>query len=50
MIDRIDPMAQKPERSESNPFSEEVIVFNLESNDNDCPGMMSEEKVSDSGD
>jgi hypothetical protein len=42
----IDTPAQKPERSDSIQFPEEVIVFTLESNDNECPGMLPEEKVS----
>ncbi len=39
-------MTQKPEPIESIQFPEEVIVFTLESNDNECPGMLPEEKVS----
>ncbi len=42
----IDTLAQKPEPIESIQFPEEVIVFTLESNDNECPGMLPEEKVS----
>jgi hypothetical protein len=38
--------SQKPERVENTQFPEEVIVFTLESSDNDCPGMLPEEKVS----
>ena len=47
MIVLIDSISQKAERSESNPFPEEVIVFTLESSDNECPGLIPEEKVSD---
>jgi hypothetical protein len=47
LIFLIDSITQKAERSESNPSPEEVIVFTLESIDNECPGMMPEEKVSD---
>jgi len=39
-------LAQKSEPIESIQFPEEVIVFTLESNDNECPGMLPEEKVS----
>lgn len=39
--------AQKVERNENIQFPEEVIVFTLESSDNDCPGMLPEEKVKD---
>jgi len=42
---RIDTITQKPERIESVQFPEEVIVFTLESSDNECPGMLPEEKV-----
>jgi hypothetical protein len=47
MIDLIDTIAPKSERSDSNLVLEEVIVFTLESSDNECPGMIPEEKVSD---
>jgi len=41
----IDTITQKTERTDSIQFPEEVIVFTLESNDNECPGMLPEEKV-----
>ncbi|CAF3758135.1 unnamed protein product [Rotaria socialis] len=42
---RGDACAQKPERNENTQFPEEVIVFTLESSDNECPGMLPEDKV-----
>ncbi len=41
----IDTITQKTERTDSIQFPEEVIVFTLESSDNECPGMLPEEKV-----
>ncbi|CAF1359859.1 unnamed protein product, partial [Adineta ricciae] len=40
-----DSHTPKAERVESVPSCEEVIVFTLESCDNECPGMLPEEKV-----
>ena len=44
VVSPIDTITQKPENTQ---FPEEVIVFTLESSDNECPGVIPEEKVSD---
>ena len=36
---------QKLERTENGQCSEEVIVFTLECSENECPGLLPEEKV-----
>lgn len=41
----IDTPTPKTERIENIQYPEEVIVFTLESSDNECPGMLPEDKV-----
>ena len=40
-----DTFSQKVERAETVQIPEEVIVFTLENIDNECPGMLPEDKV-----
>lgn len=42
---RTSTITSKSDRLENNQLSEDVIVFTLESSDNECPGMLPEEKV-----
>ena len=41
----IETFSQKVERSETIQTPEEVIVFTFENIDNECPGMLPEDKV-----